>query len=109
MKPVFKGQTKDKPLEKVSQFDRCPFVKNGRSSHDNEAVTKDNGHFGTISLGDLGSLTWEDRTPLWTMTMNLFSNNNLINTKMCKLEDQCSIIAVFPLALMMMIMMKNSV
>ena len=28
---------------------------------------------------------------------------------MCKLEDQCSIIAVFPLALMMMIMMKNSV
>ena len=27
---------------------------------------------------------------------------------MCKLEDQCSIIAVFPLALMM-IMMKSSV
>ena len=26
---------------------------------------------------------------------------------MCKLEDQCSILAVFPLALVMMIMMKN--
>ena len=31
---------------------------------------------------------------------------DIIDANICKLEDQCSIIAVFPLALMMMIMMK---
>ena len=34
------------------------------------------------------------------------SLGDIIHANICKLEDQCSIIAVFPLALMMMIMMK---
>ena len=33
-------------------------------------------------------------------------NTSFADIIICKLEDQCSIIAVFPLALMMMIMMK---